>query len=268
MQYGVCCKPDMAEKVKEAGYQFIEGTVEALLKPRRGDEAFDTSLAELKEAPLNCPIVNSFLPPDLKVTGPQVDLPALERYTRTTFGRAKAAGVETIVFGSGEARRIPEGFDRERAHGQLVDFCRMIAPVASAHGVEIVVEPLNRNECNVLTSLGESADLVREVDHPAVRLLVDSYHLMLEDDSYEDIVINADLITHVHVATEANRLPPGAEECDFFPFFEALVRGGYDGRISIEAKIQDPDRDLPKALSYYMKEMEKMAKEKISNQAT
>ncbi len=50
-------------------------------------------------------------------------------------------GIGIIVFGSGGARRIPEGFDRQRAHGQLVAFCRMVGPIAREHGVIIAVEP-------------------------------------------------------------------------------------------------------------------------------
>ena len=43
---------------------------------------------------------------------------------------AERAGIEVIVFGSGGARQVPEAFDAGEAHGQLVRFCSMFAPIA------------------------------------------------------------------------------------------------------------------------------------------
>jgi sugar phosphate isomerase/epimerase len=124
----------------------------------------------------------------------------------------------------------------------------MLAPVAAAHGVSVAVEPLNQAECNVLTSVGECARLVREVDHPAIRLLVDAFHLLKDHDSIEDVVVNRDILAHVHVATVPGRLAPGMEACDLAPFFDALVRSGYDRRISIEAILPEQWEDLRQSL--------------------
>lgn len=248
MQFGVCGDPTMAAVAGQASFDFAEWSVGALLKSREPHRAFQTTLDEVLAAELSYPILNCFVPSDLKITGPDVDIAKLTDYATTTFKRAEQAGVEVIVFGSGGARRIPEGFNLNEAHVQLVRFSSMLAPIAQCHGVTVVVEPLNQAECNVLTTVAECADLVREVAHPALRLLVDAYHLLRDSDSYDDIVANADLLSHVHIATGVNRLAPGAEPCDFVPFFGALAKGGYDGRISIEAKITDPAKELTKAL--------------------
>ena len=125
----------------------------------------------------------------------------------------------------------------------------MLAPIARRHGVTVVVEPLNRQECNVLTTVRECAALVREVAHPGVRLLVDAYHLLRDNDSPEDIAAHGDLLAHVHIATGCNRLAPGAEPCELAPFFAALAKAGYDGRVSIEGNIPDPAKQLPAALA-------------------
>ena len=248
MQYGVCGGPDRAAVAAQAGYEFFEWTVGAFLKPREDEAAFDAARAQVETAGLPCPVVNCFVPADLKITGPAADLAALETYVTTTLRRAQTAGVAVIVFGSGGARHIPDGFDRDEAHGQIVAFCRMLAPIAEAHGVTVVVEPLNQGECNVLTSVAESADLVNEVNHPALRLLVDGYHWLKDDGAVEAIVSNGPLLVHAHVATVPNRLPPGAEECDLETFFMALRDAGYDGRVSFEGKCPEPEAQLPKAL--------------------
>jgi len=249
MQFGVCGDAGMAEAAAKAGFDFVEGTVGKLLKPRESRDAFRVALEAVRAAGLPCPVVNCFVPGDLKITGPEADPGKLRDYVTATFDRAGQAGVEVVVFGSGGARQIPDGFSREAAHGQLVAFCSMAGPIASDNGVTIAVEPLHRPDCNVLTSVSETAALVEDVAHPAVRLLADSYHLFLEEASCEAVARHAGLLAHVHVATVPNRLVPGAEPCALDAFFEALRQGGYAGRISIEARITDPAAELPAALS-------------------
>ena len=56
-----------------------------------------------------------------------------------------------------------DGFDRAQAWDQLVTFGRMLGSLARRHNVTIVVEPLNRDECNVLNTVGESAGLATAV---------------------------------------------------------------------------------------------------------
>ena len=248
MQFGVCGGAELAPIAAKAGYDYLETTVGGLLKPLEDEAAFAAALATFQEAPLSCPVLNCFVPGSLPITGPAVDFGALQAYVTTTCERAARAAVDTIVFGSGGARRIPEGFERQRAWKQLVDFGRMVAPIAAANGVTIAVEPLNLKECNVLTTVGESADYVREVNHPAFRLLVDGYHWALDNDSVEGIVQNGSLLRHTHVATVPNRLAPGREAYDFTTFFEALKAGGYKGRMSIEGKLEDPAETLAPAL--------------------
>lgn len=267
MQFGVCGDPNVAVAAAKASYDFAEWAVGELLKPREPYEAFQKTLEELLDQGVHYPVLNCFIPGDLKITGPDADIPALQIYVKTVFERAEKAGVEIIVFGSGKARRIPDGFDKEAAHTQIVSFCSMVAPIAYEHGITVVVEPLNKAECNVLLKVAECAELVREVSHPAFRLLVDAYHLMLDHDSYEDIVANADLISHGHIATVPNRLAPDAESCDFTAFFESLLKGGYDGRISIEARIEDPAKELPGALSLMQRLADTNLERDINNSA-
>ncbi len=249
MQFGVCGDMTIAAVAACKSYEFAEWSVPALLKPRESGAVFQASFDAICAAGLHYPVANCFVPADLKITGPEVDSSALQAYAATVMERAEMAGVEVVVFGSGGARRIPEGFDALRAHDQLVAFCRMVATMARDHSVTVVVEPLNKTECNVLNSVAECAALVREVAHPSIRLLVDAYHLMRENDLYEDIVRHGDLLAHVHIATVPQRLAPGAEPCDFSSFFGALADACYTGRVSIEGNIANPEAELPVALA-------------------
>lgn len=248
MPYGLCGGPEIASLAVQAGFDYFEWSVGGLLKPREDGAAFDQALLAVRQAGLVCPAVNVFVPPDLKITGPAVNFTVLEAFATTALRRANQAGVKVIVFGSGGARRIPEGFDRAEAWKQLVAFCQMLAPLAQAQGVTVVIEPLNVAECNVLTTVGECARLARQINHPAIRLLVDAYHLLRDHDSLDDIYANHDILAHVHVATIPNRLAPGVEDCDLGAFFKMLARSGYSGRISIEGKLPDQPDELARSL--------------------
>lgn len=259
MQYGICGNHEMGSLAKQAGFDYMEYGVGNLLKPMEEQAVFLSAFSQAKTGGLPVEACNGFIPGELKITGPDVNFAALEIYVTVACERAREAGVRVIVFGSGGARRIPDGFDCARAHEQIVSFCRMLAPVAEQNDVVIAVEPLNKQDCNVLNTVNECAALVREVDHPFLRLLVDSFHLMKDNDSYEDIVVNGDLLAHVHISTIPCRKAPGVEPCDFYPFFDALVRAGYNGRISIEAGIPDPAVNLPQAFTL-MKQLEQKVK--------
>jgi sugar phosphate isomerase/epimerase len=246
MIIGVCGSPDVAAPAAAAGFDYFEWSVQAFLQPRAEAARFEAALAAVKAAPLSCPVCNGFLPGDLKVTGPAVDVAALDDYTATACARAAAAGVDTIVFGSGGARQVPDGFDRVEAERQILAFLKRLGPVARRHGVVIVIEPLRTAECNILNTVAECARLTRLVDDANIRLLVDGYHWACNGEAESDIVAAAPLFRHMHIATKANRRTPGAEPCEALPRFLQTVRQiGYTGRLSFEGRIDDPATELP-----------------------
>jgi sugar phosphate isomerase/epimerase len=248
MIFGVCGDPNLGRIAKEIGFDYFEWSVNGLLHPREDEAAFFAALAEAKTVGIPCPALNVFIPGDLKITGPAVDFAALEQYVRVTMQRAEKAGVERIVFGSGGARRIPDGFDRPTAWRQLVAFCQMVGKHAQQHGVTLVIEPLNCGETNVINSVEEGAALALDVQHPNIRLLVDGYHWAKENGSEAEIVNHADLLKHAHIATLDGRKAP-SEDDPCTPFFTAMERAGYHGRVSIEGNLPNPKEDLSQALA-------------------
>ena len=138
----------------------------------------------------------------------------------TTVLSRKKIGIKTLVFGSGGAHNVPDGFDRNRTYTQIVDFLKMIAPIAQVNSITIVIEPLNKKECNIINSVAEAMTYVKEFDHPNIRCLVDSYHFWLENESLADLEKAMPSIAHVHVADSDGRTAPGQSgTSDYQPFF-------------------------------------------------
>ena len=235
MRFGYCCGPREAALLKSAGFDYFEWSVGALLMPLADDAEFMAALSQAQAVPLPCEALNSMVPGELKITGPDVDFPQLEAYAATMCARAKRAGIQRIVFGSGGARRVPDGFSKEKARGQIVAFLAMLGPLARDAGLAVTVEPLNAGETNIINSVAEGADIVREVNDPAIRLLADAYHVMMENEPLDNIARNLDIITHTHIATRAGRMPPGAVPCaGARDFLTCLRANGYNGRVSVE----------------------------------
>jgi sugar phosphate isomerase/epimerase len=119
----------------------------------------------------------------------------------------------------------------------------------------LVLEPLHKAECNIVTSVSEGADIVAEVDHPSVRLLADTYHMAVDGEGPDAIRNAGERIVHVHAAEADGRRPVGTKE-DHRPYFAALKHSGYDGAISIEAKWDDRDKQLPAAIANLRRQWE------------
>ena len=79
-------------------------------------------------------------------------------------------------------------------------------------------------------------------------LVCDIYHITQEMRGPEDVLASGSFIRHCHIAEDAERAAPGTRGDDFVPFFRALKRVGYQGRISVECRWTDKPAELPVAL--------------------
>lgn len=254
MRFGVCCGLEQVQVAKEAGCDYFEGTVVNLLKPLEPYEVVEPLLAQVKAAPLKCEALAVFLPKEVRVTGPAVDMQLFKKYAAAAFERAEEIGASIIVFGSGGARKIPDGFDQETAYQQMIDICRMIGPIAEKHRITICIEHLRKTETNMVNTIAEAMRIVKAVDHPAVQLLVDSYHWAAENGKPEDVEANAGYLKHMHCATLVDRRAPVLElDTSHVAACIKAARGkGYDGRVSIEGKV-DFAKELPRAIEFLRK---------------
>jgi len=245
---GYCSNLKNVDAARAAGFDYVElGTSELA---GLSDADFDATVARIKQLGIPVPAANLFLPATLKVTGPDIDRDAQMTYVKKALSRLARLGVQVLVFGSGGARRVPDGFSKDEAFKQLVDFGRRAAAAAQPHGITIAVEPLRKQETNIINSAAEGLQLVEAIDHPHFQLMVDFYHLASEKEDASIIVRAKDHIRHLHMANPQGRVFPLTwDEYDYAPFFDALRSIGYDKRISIEASTKDFALEAPVAIA-------------------
>ena len=246
MKFGVCTSIDNAETARAAGFDFVEPTVRSLC-PQEPD--FDAIRAPFDSAPLPTPVFNMFVPAEVRLTGPEVDWAQVEGYLETAIGRVAALGGQAIVFGSGGARQVPDGFPQNKAEDQLVHFLRLAGDVAVHTDVTIVIEPLNVRESNIINSVAAGMELAQRADHPRVRLLADLYHMMMDSEPLENITTCAQWLDHIHVA-DTDRGAPGSGSYPYEELFRRLHESGYNGRISIECRWDDFAAQAAESLTF------------------
>ncbi|QDT42860.1 D-tagatose 3-epimerase [Gimesia alba] len=109
------------------------------------------------------------------------------------------------------------------------------ADYAQTLNVTLVCEYLNRFECYFLNCAEDCAQFTREVNHPNLKMMYDSFHANIEEKSITGAVkACADQMVHVHIS-ENDRSTPGEGGVNWDETFSALKEVNYDGWLMIEA---------------------------------
>lgn len=112
---------------------------------------------------------------------------------------------------------------------------RELAKVAGENGVTLAIEPLNRFETYFINIAEDAVKLVRDVDHPNIKVHLDTFHMNIEEKNlYEAIRNTGELLSHMHCC-ENDRGAPGSGHVDWDGVFKALHELNYDGWIVIES---------------------------------
>ncbi len=234
---GIAAPLDKAAALKTEGAEFLTESVGNFLVPDKDESEFEKNLAKLAASPLPILACNGFIrPANLHCVGPAANHDAILTWAETTFHRMKKANGKIIVFGSGSARMIPDGWPKDQADAQFVALLKRLGPLAETHGVTVTVEQLQADECNFINHIGEGAALIRAASHPNIRLLADLYHMACMGDTPAELKAAMDVVVHVEIAEKVGRTVPGISGDDFRPYLRVLRETGYQGAVSIEGK--------------------------------
>jgi sugar phosphate isomerase/epimerase len=140
-----------------------------------------------------------------------------------------------MIFGSPKQRSTTGGLTRQEATKNFVDGLASVAPHAVERGVTVLVEALPANQADIVLTLGEAVEIVKQIDSPGVRTMFDVHNAVDEAEPHAALIDRYfDYIRHVHV-NEIDGSYCGARDYDFRPVLEMLVRRGYRGWVSLEA---------------------------------
>lgn len=163
---------------------------------------------------------------------------------------AKEVGAPLVTIGSFRGKLAWAG---DGAKGKLMHILRQAADYAQERDIRLALEALNRYEGDIINNHQEGIEFLSECDHPAIGLLLDTYHVNIEESSYTEPfrrTIQFGRLFHVHLG-DNNRLPPGRGLIDFKAIINILHECGYSGYLSAELLgEQDPDTAARETISY------------------
>lgn len=149
---------------------------------------------------------------------------------------AKQIGADSasIVFVPSKVSKLDSDLPYKKEWGLAVELLREIGDIASQNNVYVCIEPLNRFETYFINTVREAVSLVKEVNHNHIKVMIDTFHMNIEENEFgSEILYAGDLIYHVH-ANENNRGAPGSGHVPFKEIFTALKEIGYQRWLVIQ----------------------------------
>lgn len=254
-EMGIAQSLDNDSLLYASGYRYVVENVQNLLSPIKvSDEQFEKNLTRIKKAKVKIYALNVFIPGELKLVGPDVDEMKILLYCERVFQRCQAADVRMIVWGSGGARRIPDGFDRAKAKEQFITIAKKIAAMAAQYKVTLALENLNSTETNFINTVEEALVIVKAVDYPNFKLCADIYHMLRENEGPVIIEQAGKNLIHCDIAEKNNRSAPTSE--DFTPYLQALKKINYKGKIIIESRWENLEKQAAASYQFLQKQIE------------
>lgn len=138
----------------------------------------------------------------------------------------------------GKTRMLPP--DKRKAEWELaVRNLRKVAEKAGDRDLKLAIEPLNRFESDLVNTTEDALQLVNDIDHPAANIMVDGFHMSIEERSLEEAIkVAGDKLIHVQVS-ENYRGTPGTGQTNWESFRRGLEAVNYEGALTIESFTSD-----------------------------
>ena len=232
-------------KMREHGFDFVE-----LLVPEPGELDLKETRKALDDAGLGVVLAarvnleRNISSSDAKAYQGGID------YLKYTVDCAHALGAQVVggpltgnplVFAGRPPQPVSED-ERLRRKDSCVEALKNAGQHAQGSNVLLAVEPLNRFESDVLCTTQQAIELLDAVDQPAVKLMLDTFHMHMEESSIpEAIRLAGELVVHFQ-ANENHRGFPGTGATDWVAVCRALHDIGYTGPISLEPLRRQDDR--------------------------
>jgi sugar phosphate isomerase/epimerase len=180
---------------------------------------------------------------------PEISLAAEARFRAIIDLAAEFDGGRVVTIGRARGRLNPE--KPQESWDDMAAVFRRLADYAAPRGVRLALEPCNHYEANSIITTQDGVAMARAVDRPNFGLMLDVYHMNIEDQNvYASLRQARPYCWHVHMA-DNNRKWPGNAHIDFASIVATLADLGYTGYLSAEcAPWPDPDTAGAETIRY------------------
>ncbi len=126
------------------------------------------------------------------------------------------------------------GSRKQQMLEQSIKSMRELVKAAENYGITYCVEAVNRFESALLNTSAEAVEYVKRVDSPAIGVLLDTFHMNIEENNIGDAIRYAGEYLKGFHTGESNRAAPGRGHLDWDEIFKALSDIKYTGKIVSE----------------------------------
>jgi D-psicose/D-tagatose/L-ribulose 3-epimerase len=197
---------------------------------------------QLERHGLVCTSVCACFPPARDLRGTSAQQRSAVHYVKALVDVAEVLGTNLVAgplySATGRAEAVPPAWQRRQwrtVRGHLKEICRH----AEARGKTICLEPLNRFETDFINTVDQGLRMIGDVDSPALKLLLDTFHMNIEEKDVAAAIRRAGRhIGHFH-ASASDRGTPGNDHVDWPAIAAALRAARYQGPVVIESFTQD-----------------------------
>lgn len=229
---GMCPKIENIRYAKQIGFDYVELHLAEIMKQSEKERL--RLKKELDKYNISAEVLYAFFDYRLKIVGKNADLRIIKDYICRAMQIAKLFDSKLLVVGSGGSRSYKEGEDDPKeVESQFAEVLRLIE-AELPDGIEVVCEPISRIESNLLNTLEESINFIREYRLDRVGTMIDSYHVLIENDKVSNLEKYMNDVCHIHISDNSRNYPQKEEEIR--ELLQMLKENNYNGRISIEAK--------------------------------
>ena len=238
----------LASHVRELGFDVLEVCVE---QPDLLTSAAVSRAAEDNE--LGISVCGAFgRDRDASDPDPRTRSNALD-YLKRCIELAAAVGSPHVagpMYAATGVTRLLDVHERDAQRSRAAEVLHAAGVFAAEAGVRLAMEPLNRYESDLVNTVDQGLELCDLVGLPNLGLMLDTYHMNIEERSIADAIVRAgDRCFHVQ-ASENDRGTPGAGHVPWAEVFAALDRIGYAGPVVIESFVPSI-KEIARAVSLW-----------------
>ena len=158
-------------------------------------------------------------------------------FWRDTFPVLQKLGITSV--GGGLYSYWPVDYssapDKAADWERSVTNMRTMADMAQDYGINLGMETLNRHEGYLINTSAECVEYVRQVDKPNVKVMLDTYHMNMEENDFCEAIRTAgSLLGHLHVGENNRRVPGQGHMIPWKAIGDTLADIGYDGLVVME----------------------------------
>ena len=244
MKYGFCTgfatsplwqiEKDMLFSIMDAGYDYAE-------LPIMTFQDMDGSKFSSDLSSFHFPVACNLFRGNIPLVGINKDIGKIDSYLDIAFSRCNVLGIKKAVFGSGKARSYDiKEMGKDEALDSLRDTIeKSIIPKATEYGITVLIEPLKRDECNLINTVEEGYSLSKEFDNPNLLLMADIYHMNSNSEELTTLLPALDRIEHIHIAGKDRKLEDTLSSPYILKALNILKENGYNKSISFETTFGD-----------------------------